>query len=159
MLPNLSGLAVVSGPAAKRRRRTVDEKVVPKEKLDAFLESVVADQLQSLWETRAVEMLPQYPGVEEGDWEGAGYNMDKEFPMVSVLANDYGKEWEEYTARVDDVDDVVWLIDGMEKEEFETLLEDFLDEKDFRDLYTKEKVDKTINEFQKTVRTKMTSEE
>ena len=59
MLPNLSGLAVVSGPAAKRRRSTVDEKVVPKEKLDAFLESMIADELQSLWETRAVEMLPQ----------------------------------------------------------------------------------------------------
>lgn len=140
--------------SAKRRRRTVDVRVVPEEKLDAFLESVVSDQLQSLWEMHAVEMLPQYPGVAEGDWEEAGYNMDEEFPMVSVLANDYGKGWEEYTT-----DGVVWLIDGIEKEEFETLLEDFLDEKDFRDLYTKEKVDETINDFQKTVRTKMTSEE
>jgi hypothetical protein len=157
MLPNLSGLAVVSGPAAKRRRSTVDEKVVPKEKLDAFLESMVADELQSLWETRAVEMLPQYPGVEEGDWKGAGYNMEKEFPMVFVLAKDYGKEWEEYSRiyTTDKVDGVVWLIDGMEKEDFETLLEDFLGEKDFRDLYTKEEVDKTIKEFQYTVRNKM----
>lgn len=142
---------------AKRRRRTIDVRVVPEEKLDAFLESVVADQLQSLWEMHAVEMLPQYPGVAEGDWEEAGYNMDKEFPMVFVLANDYGKEWEEFTT--DDVVDVVWLIDGIEKEEFEILLKDFLDNKDFRDLYTKEKVDESINEFQKTVRIKMTREQ
>jgi hypothetical protein len=142
--------------SAKRRRLAVDVRVVPEEKLDAFLESVVSDQLQSLWDMHAVEMLPQYPGVAEGDWEGAGYDMEVEFPMVSVLANDYGKQWEKYTTNFDGV---VWLIDGIEKEDFETLLEDFLDERDFRDLYTKEKVDETINEFQKTVRTKIKSEE
>jgi hypothetical protein len=129
-------------------RKTTE--VVPERMLNAFVEWEVAFELYNRWEN---DILPQFEGVSDGDWQTAGYDMDKEFPQVSMLANNYGKEWEEFLSRKDYQSDIVWVIsDDLDYDDFQTLMWDFLDDREWRDVETKDDVEKAIKEFQDIVR-------
>lgn len=152
----------MSGRGLGRFHRRLDTvEVVPERLLGAFAEARLTDELYSRWESHAYDALPQFEGVMEGDWAAAGYDMDKEFPQVSMLANDFGKEWEVFARRRDE-DEVVWVISrGFDEDEFNELVEAFLDSDEYgdspewRDIDTKEAVDKTVKDFQYVVRKKV----
>ena len=113
--------------------------------LDAFVESQLASELYDRWNDHAHDILPQCEGVQNGDWRKAGYDMDAAFPQVSMLANDFGNEWEEFLSRKDYDSDIVWVV----SEDFETLMSDFVEV--WRDIKTKEDVEKAIKELQEIV--------
>ena len=130
--------------------------VVPERILNAFVEAELASALLQRWEDYAYDLLPQFEDVSEGDWRAAGYDMDKEFPQVCMLANDYGEEWEAFLSRKDYPSDIAWVIsDESDYDDFNALVEDFLSDRDFRDIETKDDVDEAIKEFQDLVRKKL----
>ena len=127
--------------------------VVPERMLNAFVEAELASELYHRWENHASDILPQFENVSEGDWEAAGYDMKEEFPQVSMLANNYGKEWKAFLSRRDDQSDIVWVISNdSDYDDFQTLMGDFLDDREWTDIETKDNVEKAIKEFQDIVR-------
>lgn len=127
--------------------------VVPERMLNAFVEAEFAFELYQRWENHAYDILPQSEGVSEGDWQTAGYDMDMEFPQVSMLANNYGKEWKDFLSRKDYKSDILWVIsEDCDYDDFQTLMGDFLDDREWRDVETKDDVEKAIKEFQDIVR-------
>ena len=121
-------------------------KVVPKRMLNAFIESELVSDLHTLWETHAYDMLAQYEGVCEGDWEGAGYDLDKEFPQVALLANNYGNEWKAFILRNDQ--STLWVVsNALDNDDFQIYLDEFLYNR-WHKIQTKKDVDEAIEMFQ-----------
>jgi hypothetical protein len=114
---------------------------VPEHMMDAFVESELISQLSNSFLNYAADILPQYEGVEEGDWE-ALYSMDKEFPQIDILYDNWGKEWEGFIEEIkkellrmnspNATGKISWFISGrgtscdIDYEDFEKLVDDFL---------------------------------
>ena len=129
--------------------------IVPSTMLDAFLEMMFTDRLQDLWYNYAHDILPKLDGVMEGDWEAAGISLDVEFPIINILANDFGGEWRAYVARRDDISgDTEWRVSYMiDQKDFDDILDEHLE--GWRDnLDTKQNVQVAIAKLQTEVRNK-----
>jgi len=130
--------------------------IVPSTALNAFVEMMFTARLQDLWYDHAHDMLAQYDGVMEGDWEAAGISLDVEFPIIDIIANDFGAEWEAYVARRDDISTgTQWHVSDMiGEEDFDNILTEHLE--GWRDeLDTKQKVQVAIAKLQTEVRNKI----
>ena len=91
-------------------------------------------------------MLAQYEGVCEGDWEGAGYDLDKEFPQVALLANNYGNEWKAFILRNDQ--STLWVVsNALDNDDFQIYLDEFIYNR-WHKIQTKKDVDEAIEMFQ-----------
>ena len=117
---------------------------VPEHMMDAFVESELISELSNSFLNYAADKLPQYDGVEEGDWE-ALYSMDKEFPQIGILEGLWfisGKKWEGFIEEIgkelvrmnspNATWKISWFISGrgtscdIDYEDFEKLVHDFL---------------------------------
>lgn len=89
-----------------------EKKIVPERVLGTFIELTVVQLLYDHWWELAHDMLPQYENVLNGDWEAAGLDMDKEFPIIPMLGEKLNKprtEWKAYL----DLKDERWLGDKL----------------------------------------------
>lgn len=161
MLPSLAGLpwAPPRSLGVKRGRASFETvEVVPKEKLDDFLEMKLASVLRDSWLEYAESVLPQ-SGVINGDWEGK-YDIATEFPIVEILKNNYGNKWKKFLKALKDresksVDQ--WVIhDDVDEDEFEKLVNDFKEDNYFEgwtdSIKNTEDVDSAITSFQTFVK-------
>ena len=84
-------------------------------------------------------------------WE---WDFDREFPIVSMLENEYGKGWQEYIERREDGGDVTWYVHHkIDDKKFDEMMIDFLGE--WRDLDTKDEIDLKILDFYKSISRKI----
>ena len=166
-MPKRSGPAVIPAvqldtpsSSMKGRGRRNPRKLVPAVALDAFLENEFTSRLYDAWEERAYDMLPQFEGVVNGDWERL-YDMDNEFPQLKLLSENYGQKWKDFLTLHDERDDeTVWVIShSIDPDEFAELMDEYYGKIEFDTLRTKSKIDDAIVEFQKFVREKLAEEE
>ena len=80
-----------------------------------------------------------------GPSRAAGYDMYKEFPQLKILET-FGQKWKEHAEKYDE--STVWRInDDIDSEDFEKLVEDFLEDYNLSDLDTEEALRGAIEEF------------
>ena len=139
--------AARKAPESERTRT----RVVPTSILNDFVASEFAAALSTRWETYAYDILPQYEGVINGDWEEAGYSIEREFPILVVLAERFGNAWKAYLDSQDDIrPSTTWVVSDMiDEDDFDELLGANLE--DWRALDNVDKVQAAIAEFQKTI--------
>tara|TARA_Y100000768_G_scaffold224668_1_gene169638 strand:- start:1 stop:537 length:537 start_codon:yes stop_codon:yes gene_type:complete len=162
-LPSLTKLSQqVHGPLSvdargKGRGRAYTTTVVPEPFLNAFLEDKITSILYDRWRKYAYEILAQYENVSEGDWRAAGYDLNVEFPVLALLANEFGDEWEAYIQRRDDRD-AEWVVsDTIEADDLDDMIKFELGH--FLHLDTKKEIQEAIAKVQKIVRDKVAEDE
>ena len=130
--------------------------IVPKHLCKAFIDHALSGICSSMLSNVAMDVLPQYDGVMEGDWMAAGIDMNEEFPAIPLLENKFGKEWEEFriewktsSLRRDDglrPRDVNWVLPVIDEDTFDKELEE-IDYDMIRDLDTEEQLREFFDEF------------
>ena len=137
--------------AARKAPERTRTRIVPTSILNDFVASEFAAALSTRWETYAYDILPQYEGVINGDWEEAGYSIEREFPILVVLAERFGNAWKAYLDSQDDIrPSTTWVVSDMiDEDDFDELLGANLE--DWRALDNIDKVQAAIAEFQNTI--------
>ena len=140
------------GRGLGRRNRCTSLLIINPSKRKDFVEHRISLELFNKWESYAIDILPQFDGVQDGDWEEAGYVKEKEFPVLATLEN-YGKEWDEYEESLklrSSLDSTELVIsDKVDDESFDEWVDFQFDRVDFRDLDEKVKIDDFIDKCYK----------